>query len=365
MSSSSARPSEPRARDDRRPALGLRWAVAVGKARGRQLAAAAGVRPRTRYVWQRIDEHRACWAAAASALQAELVTLAPGFWEVRRGAARTRIAVDRVQLDDPVTLEVAGDKALCYRLAAEAGVRAPEHAVFDRRELTAAWALVVADGHPFVVKPARGTSAGIGVTVGVRTRAELVDAFATAAIRDRRVIVERMVAGETCRLLFLDGELIHAVRRRGISVEGDGSSPLRSLLVRAGLQHLPADRLTLAALAAQDLSLDDVPAAGRRIVVRGAALHVRRADEVRTVYDETITGLVGGGLVEEAARVVRAVGSAWAGVDVVTPDPTRPLAVAGAFLEVNTTPGILHHCDPGPEPCAVAVRVLGRLLGVA
>lgn len=345
-----------------RLSLRLRWLAALARVRAQQLLSVGGLGRRTQYVWHRVAEHRACWETAAAAIGAEFVPLSDRMWEVRRGGRHTRIANHLLQLDDPVVLEIAGDKELCYRLAETASVRTPGHMVFDRGQLEQAWHHVEADGHPFVVKPARGTSAGIGVTIGVRTRADLVTAFATAAVRDRRIIVERMVAGESCRLLFLDGELIHAVRRRGVSLLPDGTSSVAALLVAAGLGSLVDDALTSAFLAAQDLTPASVPPIGPRFVARGLPPAEARKDEVRTVYDEAITDLLSPELVADAARIVAAVGSRWAGVDIVTPDPSRPLSECGAVLEVNTTPAILHHCGPGPDACPVAIRVLERLL---
>ena len=53
---------------------------------------------------------------------------------------------------------------------------------------------------------------------------------------------------------------------------------------------------------------------------------------------------INAGVGRRERRVVRAVGSSFAGVDVVTVDPTRPLRDSGGvFLEINTTPGIHHH----------------------
>lgn len=359
--SHSSREGRPTRGQTRLP-LRLQWLAELARARARQLSSAGGMRRRTRYVWQRIDEHRACWEAAALAVGADFVALSDRVWEVRRGERRTRIANDLLQLDDPVVLEIAGDKELCYRLAETVGVRTPDHIVLDRDQLEEAWRHVEADGHPFVVKPARGTSAGIGVTLAVRTRAELVAAFATAAVRSRRIILERMLAGESCRLLFLDGEMIHAVRRRGVTLVPDGHSSVETLLANAGLAHLSHDQMTSASLAAQDLTPASVPPSGTRFVARGLPPSEARRDEVRTVYDEVITDQLSPELVAEAARVVAAVGSQWAGVDIVTTDPGRPLSECGAVVELNTTPGILHHCGPGPGSCPVAVRVLERLL---
>src|SRR4051812_42843585 len=159
----------------------IRFAAELARARARRLAAAAGLgRPATRYVWQRVEEHRRCWEAAARSIGAEFVALSDDVWEVRRDDRSTRIANDLIALDDPVTLQIAGDKELCYRLAAERGVRIPDFEVLDRADLVGGLRRVRLGTHPLVVKPAKGTSAGIGVTVGVRTRDELIRAVALA-----------------------------------------------------------------------------------------------------------------------------------------------------------------------------------------
>jgi cyanophycin synthetase len=84
------------------------------------------------------------------------------------------------------------------------------------------------------------------------------------------------------------------------------------------------------------------------------------------VYDETATGRIGPALAEQGARLVRAVDSRFAGVDVVTLDPGAAVRPgSGALLEVNTTPGIHHHYqgDQDRREHPVAVRVLRHLLG--
>jgi D-alanine-D-alanine ligase-like ATP-grasp enzyme len=79
------------------------------------------------------------------------------------------------------------------------------------------------------------------------------------------------------------------------------------------------------------------------------------------VYDEDITAAIAPGLVAEVRQVVDAVGSEWAGIDILTTDPGRPLSeVGGVLLELNTTPGLHHHCglSVATTPCDIAVRVL-------
>jgi cyanophycin synthetase len=317
-------------------------------------------RRRTVYVSDRTAEYRSYWSAAAASLDAEFIELTDRIWEVRQGALRTRIANDLLELDDPVTLAVAGDKALCYRLASALGVPVPGHRLFERTDLSGIWRSIRRDGHPFVIKPRRNTSSGVGVTVGVLHRTDVLGAVLRAGIRDRAVIVERMAAGETCRLLFLGGELVHAVRRRGVRLIPDGQTNIRTLLSAAGKEHLLSDRATALTLAAQNLTFDSVPDRDVPLVVRVLPEGEFGTSELRTVYDEDITELVGRDLVREVKQVVDAVGSEWAGVDIITVDPSRTLREAGGFLlEVNTTPGLHHHCALATvKPCDLAVRVL-------
>jgi len=300
---------------------------------------------------------------AANAIGAQLVSLSEAVWEVRRGDQRTRIANHHVQLDDPVVLEIAGDKELSCRIAADAGVRIPEYVVVDTADIEAAWRFVASIGRPTVVKPVFGTSAGIGVTVAVETRSQLIRALALAGLRSRRVIVQRMLAGESCRLLFLDGRLIHAMRRRGVRVKADGKSSIAQLSSASARASGAADRIGAAFLRAAALDPRTVPPADAVLLVRPVPDAERRWEELRTTYDEDISDLLSPELVEAGARLVRAIGSSWAGVDIVTQDISVSLEDAdGGVIEINSTPGILHHCpDPG-VPCVVAIRVLERLL---
>ena len=322
---------------------------------------------RTVYVDQRVDEYRGYWEGAVRLLGGELADVAPGIWEARLDGRRTRVAGHVVQADDPVTLRVAGDKALCLRLAREAGVRVPDHLAFGLGTLARAQRKVASDGGLWVVKPARGSSSGVGITTGVRTAAQVEDAAVLASLFSPDLLLERMVPGESCRLLYLEGELLHAVRRRGVRVTGDGRTPLRRLSAERGLGPVLADPASAETLAAQGLGPGSVPEAGREVVLRGIPAVPGAGREMRTVYDETVTDRVHPALAAALGRVVRRLGSRFAGVDVVTLDPGAPLEdTGGAFLEINTTPGIHHHyhTDAERRTHPVAVAVLRRLLAV-
>jgi len=330
----------------------------------RALSARLG-RNKTVYVGDRVAQYRALWSGAADAIGAEFLALTSDVWEIRSATRRTRVANDLVQFDDPVILDLAGDKTYCYMLADHLGLPTPDPKTVGRDELGKMWRRIPLDGGPYVVKPAKGTGSGVGVSVGVKSRLDLANALALASLHARRVIVERLVAAETVRLLFLDGVMIHAVRRRGVRVIGDGASTIGDLLARPQPRPVPVDAFVRETIRQQGRSLDEVLPAGTEVVARWLPAQVLASRELRTIYDEDVTQLVAPTLVSEVARFVAELGSRFAAIDVLTNDPTRTLAESdGVFLEVNTTPALHHHCTPSMSrgSCAVAELVLKRLL---
>ena len=188
-------------------------------------------------------------------------------------------------------------------------------------------------------------------------------ALTLASLYGPDIILQATTPGETCRLLFVEGRLVDAVRRSGTRVVGDGRRTVADL-IGAGR----VDPLTEATLAAQRLTMAGVPARGRVALVHACPPRERRRRELRTIYDERITDLLHPEIVAQAGRLVRAIGVDFAGVDLVTVDPSRPNAETGAaFLEVNTTPSIHHHrlADGPSPPEPVAVTVLRFLLARA
>src|SRR2546425_13208774 len=135
-------------------------------------------------------------------------------WEVRLNGRRTRIMNRMVQLGDPVVNGVSGDKALCYRLAMEQGVPVPQYGVFRLEELSEAKKFLAQNPGVYVGKPVRESTASAGVTTHVRTERQLENPAVPVSLFAKEFLVERMIFGETCRLLWLVVEMIHAVRQR-------------------------------------------------------------------------------------------------------------------------------------------------------
>jgi len=320
---------------------------------------------RTVYVHQRTDEYRRYWKEAAGSLGAEFLPLTEDVWEIRGDGRSLRLSVHITPCDDHATRRLAGNKPYCYALAQSVGVPVPAHVVFEVHELDRAKAFIEGHAGPWVLKPARDTASGLGITTGITSWHGVIVAAALASFYGRTLILERMVAGESCRLLFLGGRMVHAVRRRGVRVTGDGRRSISELAAGFSGAALLADPNTRLTLAGQHRTPADVPRLGEEVLIRSLPLGQHRRRELRTVYDEAVTSLVAPEVTAELSKVVRALGTEFAGIDLISNDLSRPLeASGGTFLEINTTPGIHHHYI-APEDFTVnpvARQVLAHLL---
>jgi cyanophycin synthetase len=310
------------------------------------------------------------WRKSAIELSAEFTVLRENFCEIRLGNQVTRIWQNYMMLDSPVTLKIAGNKPLVHHLLSREGLPIPRSAEFTLGSLDKAAEFLEQEGKPCVVKPASGTGGGAGVTTQVKTKRELIRASVYASLFGSNLLIEEQVEGEIHRLLYLDGELIDAVRCHSPKVTGDGRSTIRELIdaenkrrIQTGSNFaqtfLTPDLDCRATLESIGLSLNSVPESGSSIRVK------RASNENAETENETVLHLIGEDLKEEGRRAVKALGIRLAGVDVITQDPSVSLKKSGgAINEVNTTPGLqFHYQVKNPERMyRVALPILRTLL---
>ena len=276
------------------------------------------------------------------------------------------------QLADRVSGELALDKPVVLGLLAEAGITVPDHVAVERRDVKTAARFLEHNGPTVVVKPT-GSAGGAGIVGSIASLRQLKAALLSSGRYADRLLVERQLSGDTYRLTFLDGVLIDVVRRLPPRLIGDGTSTVAALLLAEferrieaggdprGFKPFDADLDCVFTLAAQRLSLDSVLAAGQSARVRTATNYTGPE------HSFTAPGSVGNEVVAAARAAAGVVGMRLAGVDVVTPDATRPLAdVGGAVLEVNA-PALHHHYNVADREAAtrVAVPILASLLGLS
>ncbi len=246
-----------------------------------------------------------------------------------------------------IAVETAADKSLTKEVLHEAGIPVPYGGV--AHDLEEARALFREIGVPVAVKPFDGNK-GKGIAVGVSTEEELERAYAHANERSELVIVERAVSGRDYRVLVVGGKMVAASERRPCEVVGDGSSTIEQLIdelnqdpLRGEDHELPLTKVKvddpmLARLERNGLSLDSVPAAGERVVLRANA----NLSSGATAVD--VTDLVHPATQRICERAASLIGLDVCGVDLVTSDISKPLD--GGILELNASPGLRMHVAP-------------------
>jgi len=316
--------------------------------------------------------HEEMWHEAANELSVDLEAYPGGFYKASYGDRSTWIQDYRVQLDSHVTLDLARNKPLVSTLLSGQGIHVPPFHAFRFHDIASAKAFLYSQNAPCVVKPALACAGGKGVTTHVRTLRDLTRAVLFASAFDPLVMIERQIPGDVYRLLYLDGKLVDAIRRRQPHVVGDGRSTIRELIRaenrrrvetsgKSALKVLVIDFDCRKTLRRSNLTLDFVPEKGRVVVVKTttneSAAH--ECDSVRKLLDSE--------LVRECARATEILGIRLAGVDVITQDVGLPLSqCGGAIIEVNASPGLHYHYQiSNPEDIEpVAVPILRHLLDI-
>lgn len=311
--------------------------------------------------------YREVWGEAAASVGGALREVHGSLLEVTCPGGRLRVRKNETSLDDPVTVALAADKALVLDLVARRGIPVPRHEVCRFDEVARAVRFARAVARPCVVKPARFGIGGLGVTTGVRRRDEFVSALAYARVYDPEVVVEELVVGGVYRLLYLDGELLDAVLRLPPCVVSDGTSTVDELVERENRRRLEQgiaaaqtlvkrDRELRSTLHEQGLRLGTVAPAGTVVRLKRVVNDNCRED------NRAALASVCRAVADAGAEAAAAVGLRLAGVDIITPDPGRPLERAGGVvLEVNSGPGLYYHYMRAGPGVPVATLILERL----
>jgi cyanophycin synthetase len=346
-----------------RPALLALHAIALGRALLRFR------NPRRRKAGGFLDQfHTHMWRSAAESLGATFAPLTQHMAQITLAAVSTRVNENVTTIDDPVTLAVLHDKPLVHRLLAAQGLPVPAHAEFSLGHIAPALEFLRTSQRKCVVKPARGTGGGRGVTTGIQSSAQLAAAAAAAAVYADGLLIEEQITGDNYRLLYLDGQLLDAFVRRFPSVTGDGRSTVSQLVRRLNDRRIVAAGSSAPVLLSTDLDM--------RRTLAGAGLsrrsvpHMGQVVQLKTVINEnsgsdnsTVTRALHPDIVAAGAKAAAALGARFVGIDMITSDHTLPLSeTRGVIVEVNGTPNLYYHYHKRDGSFPAALFVLRRLL---
>ena len=267
--------------------------------------------------------------------------------QLGQGAAQRRIWTAETDRTSAIAEGISRDKDLTKQLLAAAGVPVPEGRTVESAE--AAWDAAEDIGLPVVVKPSDGNHAR-GVSLNLKTREEVMQAFVAAEAEGSEVIVESFIPGQEHRLLVVGGKVAAATRGEIIRVGGDGKSTIAQLIetqVNTDPRRGEEETLPLETLRVDDpvllLLLQRQSLTPQSVLPRGQSAVVQRTGNMAI----DVTGQVHPDIAEQMALAARVVGLDIAGIDLVVEDIAKPLGPqGGAIVEVNAGPGLLMHLKP-------------------
>jgi cyanophycin synthetase len=287
-------------------------------------------------------------AARQRGIPVMLMQKGVSFLQLGTGKYMKRVQATLTEETSCLSVDLVGDKYLTKDLLTKWGIPVPRGKIASSpKEAVAAGQQL---GYPIVIKPLQGNH-GNGVTLGITSPEEILQAFAVARRHHSKVLVEKHIHGKQYRVLVVKGEMVAAAERKPPFVVGDGTSTLRQLVAKENknplrgkghdkpLTRIDIDDAVKLVLKRQNLALNQVIPPGEVVFLRdNANLSTGGVayDVTEEVHDETA---------RLCCRAVSLLGLDVAGVDLVTPDISQPLqAAGGAVIEINAAPGIrMHH----------------------
>jgi cyanophycin synthetase len=285
------------------------------------------------------------------------------------GARQKRIQATLTNYSGILGVELACDKQGTKTILEESGIPVPKGTVIQYLD-DLEGAIENVGGYPIVIKPLDGNH-GRGITIDINNWPEAEAAYdlASTASKTKSVIVERYYPGSDHRVLVINGKLVAVAERVPAHVVGDGRSTIEELIEitnrdpRRGDGHdnvltkIVVDRTSLDVLEKQGYRMDTILSPGEKAYLRATAnlstggIAIDRTDEI---HPENVW---------LAERVAKIIGLDIAGIDVVTPDISKPLReVDGVVVEVNAAPGFRMHAAPSQGlPRNIAAPVLDML----
>lgn len=260
----------------------------------------------------------------------------------------SRIIHCRESLSDLTTavmLTRCDNKALTSRLLARDDIQVPDQQEVGEDHENQAFL----DKHGrVVVKPVQGEQ-GAGISVDIRTAAEMVTAIAAAKNVCDQVILEQYREGLDLRVLVIDHKVVAAAIRKPATITGTGFATVQNLIeaqsrrraaASGGESRIPMDRETERCVRQAGFDMDTVLPAGTDLAVRKTAnLHTGG-----TLHD--VTDVLHPTLADAAIRASKVLGIPVVGMDFIVDAPDKPDYVV---IEANERPGLANH---EPQPTA-------------
>jgi cyanophycin synthetase len=266
------------------------------------------------------------------------------------GIHQKRIQATTTANTNMIAVDIAGNKDATKRLLGDMGIPVPKG--YKIRSIDELESTLASIGFPAVIKPLDGNH-GKGATVGIKTLEGAQKAFEKAREYSRSVIVEKQLQGADFRALVVNNKLIAVAERIPAHIVGDGKKTIQELIdetnadPRRGYGHekvltsIEIDGQTMRCITANGHTLDSMLPKDELLYLKTTAnistggTAIDRTEEVHPLN------------VFLFERIARIIGLDVAGIDVIAPNVSEPIAESGGgIIEVNAAPGFRMHLAP-------------------
>lgn len=256
------------------------------------------------------------------------------------------------------------------QVLAAAGIPVPQGALFTNHQLAAALSFAAEMPGEICVKPNSGSD-GIMVYPRLRTFQDVANTVTLVCRNWPEFVIEESLDGEAWRFFYVRPQIVGIKLGRPASVVGDGNNTVRALTAEWNQRRhhrkvpghtSPLDPIRLEyMLRYQGLTLDDVPANGRRIFLNPCSNGSQGADTLwrpGTLHQDHLAWMIRG---FEAFPDLM-IGAS----DVIIRDPASPPDADNFHvIEINSGPSLLPYSNPWEGPmqdvCGPIIALLAQL----
>ncbi len=213
-----------------------------------------------------------------------------------------------------------------------------------------------------VIKPSQQLG-GIGVTLLPKNKEQVINAYNSAYKVSKgkglnKVIGETFIEGENYRFLVLGKRVIGIVRRKSAFVTGNGKYSIEQLIKTKNVQRkknllkpILIDNEVNQRLENYGFNLEYIPKENEEVILRYNC-NLTTGGTTQECFDQAHQYYK-----DIAINAVHAIGTQFGGVDIITPDITKPAKCA--VNEINYNPGLrLHYKVDEGEVVKVAIPIL-------
>lgn len=245
-------------------------------------------------------------------------------------------------------VDIVHQKHKAKTYISDGGVSTPKGIMFDKRmDRKTVMERVQTLRYPVVIKPVLG-SLGKGVITNIQNEAELeeaIDLIVKNYEEYHQYIVEEHFNGEEYRVYVIGDKVAAATKRVPANVTGDGISNIKQLVERKNKQKkdnpylakklIEIDETVINFLKKQGIEIEDIPAEGKNIQLKGQANISAGGDPIDAT--DTISDAVKKAAVAAVRSIPQLI---HAGVDIISDGKEVKV------IEVNATADISMHVFP-------------------